>query len=85
MPISSPSTGNHYLHNKFLRDFRLHYNGICISGLVQATTTSGIQVDFCLVIDPSPLPGGDVHSWDGGYLELLVVARAVSLHTLLAL
>ena len=38
---------------------------------------------YCLVIDPSPLPGGDVHSWDRRYLELLVVARAVSLHTLL--
>ena len=34
-------------------------------------------------LDPSPLPGGDVHSWDHGYLEPLVVAHVVTLHTLL--
>ena len=48
-----------------------------------------VYLDFtCRVYrisDPSPLPGGDVHSWDRGYLELFVVARAVSLHTPLAL
>ena len=32
-------------------------------------------------LDPSPLPGTNVHSWDHGYLELLVVAYVVTLHT----
>ena len=48
-----------------------------------ALATGNTYAWYYISLDPSPLLGTNVHSWDHGYLELLVAAHVVTLRTLL--